>query len=92
MRYKLMYGLGCLNLLSALLPSNKFFSHFVPSLFQLMIIETISSIYFDAWFIGHNSAFKTNIYLFVLILYSPVNNFQSCEDVSSWVEPVLSRR
>ena len=28
---------------------------------------------------------------FVLILYFPVNNCQSCWDGSSWVEPVLSR-
>ena len=48
MHYKLLYGFVCLNLLGALLPSHKFFSHFVPSLFQLKIIETISNIYFDA--------------------------------------------
>ena len=31
------------------------------------------------------------IRLFDLILYVPVNNFQSCRDGSSWVEPALSR-
>ena len=33
------------------------------------------------------------IWLFVLLIYKPVNKFQSClEDIlSSWIEPVLSR-
>ena len=29
--------------------------------------------------------------LFLLILYVPFNNFQLCQDGSSWDEPVLSR-
>ena len=29
-------------------------------------------------------------WLFALILYVPVNNFQLCWDGSSWVEPVIS--
>ena len=34
---------------------------------------------------------KGLITLFDLIIYVPVNNFQLCQDGSSWVEPVLSK-
>ena len=46
---------------------------------------------------GHKKVLKgfccrENLFvLFDLILYVPVNSFQSCWDGSSWVEPVLSR-
>ena len=48
----------------------------------------------------HHAAFHLGLHylptypficLFVLILYVPVNSFQSCRDSSFWVEPVLSR-
>ena len=34
---------------------------------------------------------KSVLFLFDLILYVPVNNFQLCLDGSSWVEPELSK-
>ena len=34
---------------------------------------------------------STSALVFDLILYVPVNIFQSCWDGSSWVEPVLSK-